>query len=421
MNLMQKAARWALSKAVGFPSWPGSWTTDNWPAGLKLGVDMESDAGIAISGPVALQCSAIWACVRIRAQMMGHFPLTVYRRNPKGIEVLEGHSLYPILHDSPNALMTSMEWRQALSVNFDLYGNAFVKITTEKDRVVALQPLASARMSILSDNGNLKYEYALKNGSKETYQPDQILHLRNFSLDGIVGLNPIEQERHTVGLAVAQQKFGAAIYKNGGRVAGVLEHPASLSKEAVDRLRETWMKIHGGAENSGQIAILWEGMKYNAIGLSPGDAQYIEARKFQLGEIARIYGVPPHLIADLDRATFSNIEHQGIEFVTYTIAPMCVLWEQRIKKSLLNRPDDRGVYAKFNVAALMRGDASARANFYASMVQNGIMSRDECRELEELTRRGGPADELTVQSNMLDLAALQKLTAGGKKPAGDGQ
>lgn len=417
MNVLQKAARWAFSKATGFPTW----RTDNWPAGLVLGSYSESDSGITITGPSALQCSAIWACVRIRALMMGHFPLVVYRRTPTGIEVLQDHPLYEVLHDSPNAYMTSMEFRQAMSVNFDLYGNAFASKEMIGDRVVALNPLRSERMTIKIEKGTLLYDYWLPEGTRRVFQADEILHLRNFSIDGIVGLNPIEQERNAIGLAIAQQRFGAALYKNGGRPAGVLEHPARLDKTAVDRIREGWDAVHANPENAGKVAILWEGMKYNAIGLSPQDAEYVEARKFQLGEIARIYGVPPHLIADLDRATFSNIEHQSIEFVTYNLAPQCVLWEQRIKKSLLNRPGaDNGVYAKFNVASLLRGDSAARASFYSTMVQNGIMTRDECRELEELTRRGGQADELTVQSNMLDLTQLSKLLAAPKPAAGAG-
>lgn len=409
MNILQKGFRWAFSKATGFPAWPSSWNTTNWPAGLTLGGSVDTDAGVAISGLTALQSSGIWACVRIRAQMMGHFPLVVYRKTPAGAEVLEKHPLYRMLHDSPNEYMTSMEWRQSLSVNFDLFGNAFALKNQIGDRVVALDPLSSQAMSIKKENGRLFYDYT-EDGKVKRYTPDQILHLRNFSLDGIVGLNPIEQERHAIGLSIAQQKFGSALYKNGGRPAGVLEHPGGLPPEAVKRLRESWEGIHASPENAGKVAILWEGMKYNSIGLSPGDMVYIEARQFQLAEIARIYGVPPHLIADLSRATFSNIEHQTLEFLIFNVAPMCVLWEQRLKKSLLAK--EPGVYVKLNVSALMRGDAKARSEYYSSMTQNGIMSRDECRELEELPRRGGAADELTVQSNMLDLNALQKLTAG---------
>lgn len=415
MNRIQKVARWALSKAVGFPAWPSAWNTTNWPAGLVLGTSVDTDAGVSITGQSALQSSAIWACVRIRALMMGHLPIVVYKRSKAGLELLESHPVYKLLHDSPNDNMTSMEWRQAMSVNFDLYGNAFAEKVMLGDRLVALEPLSSEFVSIKAQDGALFYEYAV-NGQTKRYEPGKILHLRNFSLDGIVGLNPIEQERHAIGLAIAQQKFGSALYKNGGRPAGVLEHPASLTPEAVKRLRDSWETIHASPENAGKVAILWEGMKYNAIGLSPGDVQYIEARKFQLAEIARIYGVPPHLLADLDRATFSNIEHQGIEFVTYSLAPMCVLWEQRLKKALLEK--ESGVYVKFNVSALMRGDAAARASFYSSMVQNGIMSRDECRELEELRRRGGAADELTVQSNMLDLNQLQKISAAAGSTGG---
>ncbi len=414
MNILQKATAWAFSKAMGFPPW----TTGNWPNGLKIGSDTSTDAGISVNGPGALAISAIWACVRIRSQMLGSFPVVVFRKGPNGTKVLEDHDLYTVLHDSPNQYMTSMEWRQCMSVAFDLYGNAFSEIKRMGARVVSLNPLQSDHMQIVQDNGNLTYRYKWPKTSKQTeFKPDDILHLRNFSLDGIVGLNPIEQQRHSIGLGLAQQRYGSALYKNGGRPAGVLEHPAKLDKPAVTRLRESWEAIHAGAENGGKVAILWEGMKYNAVGLSPMDQQFIESRKFQLDEYARIYGVQPHLIGNLDRSTNNNIEQQGIEAVIYGFAPTCELWEQRIKKSLLNRPGtDNGVYAKFSLDALMRGDSIARAAFYSSMTQNGIMTRDECRDSENLPRMGGAAAELTVQSNMTELDLLGKLVAARLMP-----
>jgi HK97 family phage portal protein len=343
--------------------------------------------------------------------MMGHFPLVVYRREKNGTRILHDHPAHLLLHDAPNRNMTSMEFRQAVSANYDMFGNAFVEIARIGGRVKALNLLDSRRMRIRMTDGELWYDYTPPQGGRVTYRPEDIMHLRNFSLDGVTGLNPIEQQRNAIGMAIAQQDYGSAVYKNGGRPSGVLEHPGSLSPEAVARMRKDWDSVHSGPANSGKVALLWDGMKYNAIGLSSVDLQYIESRKYQVAEIARIYGVPPHLLADLDRATFSNVEQQSIEFVLYSLAPLCVLWEQRIKQSVL--AGEPGVYAKFKLASLLRGDATARAGFYSSMVQNGIMTRDECRDLEELNLRGGEADELTVQSNMLDLGQLMKI--GGKK------
>lgn len=405
MNKLQKMVGAFLMKAAGFPPWL---------AGL-FSIGGVSSSGVSVTPENAMQCSAIWACVRIRARMIGHFPLYVYRKTPKGVEILDQHPLYPMLHESPNALMTSMEWREAMSLNFDIFGNAFAeKIKLDSaGPVVALNLLPSRNMRIKIQDDVLTYEYHEKNGRPRILQPDDVLHWRDVSWDGITGLNKLEQQRNVIGMTIAQQEFQSALYKNGGYPSGVLEHPSKLNAETVSRIRDTWEKTHSGVTNTAKTAILWDGMKYNAVGLTPQTAQLLESRQFQLSEIARMFGVPPHLIADLVRATFSNIEQQGIEFVTYGLAPDCVRFEQRIKKSVLNDPKrDLGVYCKFNVAALMRGDAAARATFYASMVQNGIMTRDECRELEELTRRGGAADELTVQSNMLDLDKLAKLAAG---------
>ena len=401
VNNLQKAFRWMLTKAAGVPvlGFPGSFSP-GWGS-------FDTNSGAIVTPESALQYSAIWAAVRIRALMMGHLPLGVYRRRNGKVEPATDSPMYALLHDSPNPYMTSMEFREAVSVNYDLFGNAFVEIK-KRGAEVGLHVLDSHCMTVETDDKTNApvYKYSTKTGIV-TYKPSEIMHIRNFSLNGIFGLNPIEQERHVIGMALAQQKFGGSMYRNGGRPSGVLEHPGNPSDPDREKLRNSWEALHNGPDNSGKVAILWGGMKYNAIGMSAEDMQFIESRKFQVTEIARIYGVPPHLLGDLERATFANIEQQSIEFVAYSLAPHCVKWEQRINQSLLA---GSGVYAKFNLSALMRGDAASRANFYSSMVQNGIMSRDECRELEELNARGDRADELTVQSNMIDLSALQSLS-----------
>jgi HK97 family phage portal protein len=302
-----------------------------------------------------------------------------------------------------------MEFREAVSVNFDLFGNAFIEIKKTPSGGVALYALESRKMNVKIENNEPVYEYQTATGTRK-YRHSQIIHLRNFSIDGLTGLNPIQQQRQAIGTASAQQTFSAKMYRNGGRPSGVLEHPGFLSLDAVGNIRSDWEKVHSGADNAGKVAILWEGMKYNAIGMTADDMQFIESRKFQVAEIARIYGVPHHLLGDLERATCSNIEQQNIEFVQYVLAPYCAKWEQRLNQSLLSK--EPGIYAKFNLSALMRGDAASRAHFYSSMVQNGIMSRNEVRHLEELNTIDGEADSLTVQANMLDLSDLQKITAG---------
>jgi len=409
INWVQKAFRLLLTKAAGFPPWNpgGTFTAGGGTSGWGI---FSSDAGITINHETALQCSAIWAAVRIRSLMIGHLPLNVYRRAGDVLVPAADHPLQKTLHTAPNLNMTSMEFRESVSVNFDLFGNAFVEIMKLNNQGgIALYPLESRKMTVHIQDNEPVYEYYTPKGTR-TYKPGEIMHIRNFSLDGIIGLNPVQQQRHVLGTALAQQTFSAKMYRNGGRPSGVLEHPGALSPDAVSNIRENWEKVHSGADNAGKVAILWEGMKYNAVGMTADDMQFIESRKFQLGEIARIYGVPPHLLGDLERATFSNIEQQGIEFVTNVLAPYCVKLEQRLKLSLLSGEPD--VYVKFNLTALMRGDTAARAQFYSSMVQNGIMTRNECRMLEELNPRSD-ADDLTVQSNMLDLSELAKV--GQKK------
>jgi HK97 family phage portal protein len=409
-----------FEKAIGFPAW----RSDNYPGGygsiFGLG-GYQSDAGVDVGGLNALTVSGIWACARLFCQTMGSLPLHLIRDSGKGKIKAVDNPLFTLLHDSPNRYMTSMEWREAMALGYILFGNCFSRKEKIGSRIVALTPLRPDWMVVkFNQQGDLIYEYHTGSGN-ETYAADDILHIHGFSLNGIVGLNPVEQQRHVIGLAAAQQQQASSVTRNGGMISGTLEHPSHLKPETAQKIREQWESIHSGANNSGKVAVLWEGMKYNRLGLSMMDQQFLEQRKFQLGEIARIYGFPPHKIGDLDRATFSNIEHQGIEFVVDSILPHCVRWEQRLNKSLLYGTNSSELYFRFNVDGLLRGDAAARAAFYSTMVQNGIFTRNECRESEDRDKSDQPgADELTVQVNLIDLANLSKLTAAQTAPANGG-
>jgi HK97 family phage portal protein len=420
VNPFQKAARWMMEKAVGFPPW----RTDNWPSAANgiLGLGGYSNSsGTSIGGLNALQVSGIWACARLFCQTMGSLPLHLIQDTGKGKIKAIDNPLFTLLHDSPNQYMTSMEWREAMALGYILFGNSFSKIERIGNRIVALTLMRPDWMLIrVNKQGELEYEYRPGSATPEVYKPSDILHFRNFSIDGIVGLSPVEQQRHVIGLAAAQQDQAGAIVRNGGAVSGTLEHPSHLKPEIAQKIRDSWDAIHSGASNAGKVAVLWEGMKYNRLGLTMLDQQFLEQRKFQLSEIARIYGFPPHKIGDLDRATFSNIEHQGIEFVVDSILPHCIRWEQRMNKTLLFGAMASNTYFKFNVDGLLRGDAAARASFYSTMVQNGIFTRNECRENEDRDRSDQPgSDELTVQVNLIDLANLSKLVPA--TPAGGTQ
>ena len=254
----------------------------------------------------------------------------------------------------------------------------------------------------------LKYTYSDDNENKTyVFASERIFHIPGLSFNGINGISPIEQAREAIGLALATEEFGAKFFSNGARPGGVLEHPGVVKDP--ERIRESWNKVYQGTRNSHKIAVLEEGMKYHEIGIPPEQAQFLQTRKYQLNEICRIFRVPPHLVGDLERSTFSNIEHQSIDFVTHTIRPWLVRWEQAIYKSLLNEQERRLYYAKFNVDGLLRGDFATRMQGYATARQNGWMSINDIRSLEDMnpipSEQGG--DDYLVNGNMVK-ANLQK-------------
>lgn len=265
-----------------------------------------------------------------------------------------------------------------------------------------------------TQSGKIKYTYSDDiTNQTYVYRPEQIFHIKGLSLDGVTGLSPISQAREAVGLSLATEEYGAKFFGNGARPGGVLEHPGILKDP--EKLRESWNKVYQGTRNSHKVAVLEEGMKYHTIGIAPEDAQFLETRKYQVNEICRIFRVPPHLVGDLERATFSNIEHQSIEFVQHTIRPWLVRWEQEISRSLLDEKERLLYFAKFNVDGLMRGDYKSRMEGYAIGRQNGWLSINDIRRLEDLSLvpadKGG--DEYLVNGNMITATEPTKKTAGG--------
>jgi len=248
------------------------------------------------------------------------------------------------------------------------------------------------RMSVDRDaNGRLYYTYTRSNdeaptmkGSTVTLQPSDVLHIPGLGFDGLVGYSPIAMAKNAIGMAMACEEYGAKFFANGAAPGGVLEHPGTIKDPA--RVRESWQTTFGGSGNSNKIAVLEEGMKYTPIGISPEQAQFLETRKFQINEIARIFRVPPHMLADLEKSSFSNIEQQSLEFVKYTLDPWVVRWEQSMCRALLSDSEKPTVFIKFNVDGLLRGDYESRMSGYATARQNGWMSANDIRELENLDR-----------------------------------
>ena len=372
-------------------------------------------AGKSVTERSAMQMTAVYACVRILSEAIAGLPLHLYRYTNTGSkEKAIDHPLYLLLHDEPNPEMSAFVFRETLMTHLLLWGNAYAQIIRNgKGEVIALYPLMPNKMTVDRDqNGKLYYSYLhstdeadTMKGSTVILSPQDVLHIPGLGFDGLVGYSPIAMAKNAIGLAIATEEFGAKFFANGAAPSGVLEHPSTIKDPA--KVREAWQSQFGGSSNSGKIAVLEEGMKYTPISISPEQAQFLETRKFQINEIARIFRVPPHMLADLEKSSFSNIEQQSLEFVKYTLDPWVIRWEQSLARTLFNPDEKKEFFFKFNVDGLLRGDYASRMNGYATARQNGWMSANDIRELENLDRI--PAEEggdlYLINGSMLPMAS----------------
>ena len=385
-------------------------------------------AGKTVTERSAMQMTAVYSCVRILAEAVAGLPLHLYKyTDDGGKEKALDHPLYRLLHDEPNPEMSSFVFRETLMTHLLLWGNAYAQVIRNgKGEVIALYPLMPNKMSVDRDeNGRLYYTYyrgsdeAIKNKDfAVTLQPSDVLHIPGLGFDGLVGYSPIAMAKNAIGMAIACEEYGAKFFANGAAPGGVLEHPGTIKDP--QRVRESWQSTFGGSGNANKIAVLEEGMKYTPIGISPEQAQFLETRKFQINEIARIFRVPPHMVGDLEKSSFSNIEQQSLEFVKYTLDPWVIRWEQSIQRALLSHDEKAVYFAKFNLEGLLRGDYQSRMNGYAIGRQNGWMSANDIRELENLDRI--PAEEggdlYLINGNMLP---LKNAGAFANTPTDDGK
>ena len=389
-------------------------------------------SGKAVTEGGAMQITAVYACVRILSEAIAGLPLHLYRyTDGGGKEKAVGHPLYLLLHDEPNPEMSSFVFRETLMTHLLLWGNAYAQVIRNgKNEIVALYPLMPNRMTVDRDkDGRLFYQYnhtaedaPTSKNSTVILQPRDVLHIPGLGFDGLVGYSPIAMAKNAIGLAIATEEYGSKFFANGAAPSGVLEHPGTIKDPA--RVRDSWQQTFGGSANSNKIAVLEEGMKYTPISISPEAAQFLETRKFQINEIARIFRVPPHMVGDLEKSSFSNIEQQSLEFVKYTLDPWVVRWEQSIQRTLFTDEEKKAYFVKFNVEGLLRGDYQSRMTGYATARQNGWMSANDIRELENLDRipaeDGG--DLYLINGNMLPLdraGAFADTTENGKEEKTD--
>ncbi|MBG9980450.1 phage portal protein [Facklamia lactis] len=365
-----------------------------------------SSAGKNVNERSAMQMTAVYACVRILAESVASLPLHLYSSNEDGNkEKAKEHPLYFLLHDEPNPEMTSFIFRETLMTHLLLWGNAYAQIIRNgKGEVISIYPLMPNKMKVKRDSQSKEiiYEYYHEDGKVELTDFD-VLHIPGLGFDGLMGYSPIAMAKNAIGVALATEEYGAKFFANGAQPGGVLEHPGIIKDP--ERVRNSWSQSFGGSSNSNKIAVLEEGMKYTPISISPEQAQFLETRKFQINEIARIFRVPPHMVGDLEKSSFSNIEQQSLEFVKYTLDPWVLRWEQAMNRALIPKKNKQTYFISFNVDGLLRGDYESRMNGYATARQNGWMSANDIRTLENLDliskEEGG--DLYLVNGNMLPL------------------
>lgn len=377
---------------------------DFWYAPVGLPVA----AGVRVSSHTAMCLAIIYASVKIISESLGMLPLILYQRKDTARERATFHPLYNVLHNAPNNWQTRMQWIEMMQGHVLLRGNAYSeKIFGNSGFVEQLIPLHPDRVKVkVTSDTNWAYEVVDRMGKARIVLRDEMFHLRGLTTDGILGMNPIEAERQTIGTTIAMQDYAGRFYANDARPGGIIEYPGKFEdEEAIRKFRAAFQNAQTGS-NRHKTAILERGMTYKEIKLSNKDAQFIDSRKYQDIDIARIFRIPPHKLGILDKASFSNIEQQAIEFVTDTLLPWITRWEQEIQRSILH--DDNQFYAEFLPDALLRGDTKSRYEAYNIGITAGFLTRNEARTKENMNPKPG-LDEPLQQLNMTTPSRAQAL------------
>ncbi len=342
------------------------------------------DAGVAVDERIALGYAAVFACIRVIAESVATLPVGVYRHLDKGKAPAREHGAWSLLNRAPNPEMGAFTFRETLTAHCAGWGNAYAEIERRRNgQPLYLWPLRPDRTKPIRDGKRLVYEHLSTTGQAKYLDPSDVLHVCGLGFDGLIGYNPIRMHKPAIGHGIAQEKYSSRFFANGSRPGGVIETPNAMDEVSAKRFRSNWENVHSGPDASHRVAILDGGAKFHETTIDPESSQLLESRKFSVEEICRIFRVAPHMIAHLDRATFSNIEQQSIEFVTYSLMSWLVRWETEINRKLF-LPGETDYYAEHNANRLLRGDAKSRYEVYAIGRQWGILSVDDCRGEENL-------------------------------------
>lgn len=377
-----------------------------------LGLGDGAAPNVAVNPASSLGVSAVYACVFLKAKTAGWLPCHVIQKSGGKTTGISDIGLHKVLNHRPNNYQTPYIFRLTMWAQMLLWGNAYAEIQRDirTGEVLGLYPIPAWEVTVKLDKGVKSFVIG-----GEVFADHEILHLMAPGIDGVRGLSPIRLHRMTVGMALESLAYGEQFYRNGTRLAGALQHPSKISDDAATRLRTSWTATYAGKANSGKVAILEEGMTFNPFTMPMEDAQYVETCKFKVTEIARIYGVPPHKVGDLDRATFTNIEHQSIEFVNDGMMPDLVQFEQECDVKLLtDRQREQGYQTKHNVKALLRGDIKSQAEALKIGREGGWYSVDDAREYLDLNPvEGEGGDERIRPMNFVPIGT----PASGAKDA----
>jgi HK97 family phage portal protein len=328
----------------------------------------------------ALQSSAVWACCRVISEAVSALPAQIYEQTQEGKVKALKHPYYRMLTLAPNPLMTMVQFRQTAVLHMMLYGNAYAIPESIDGEVIALWLVPPERVRVQVNGSYYKYLVTDALGKVTEYEPMALMHFRLFSLDGIMGLSPIEYHKTTLDVEAAARGYSLSLMLNNGRPAGVLEYPGSMTKEQIQDIRTSWKQIHSGPQNVGNVVVLDGGTKYAALAMPPEQMEFVAQQRLSVEQIARIYGVPPHLVGALDKPTYASVEQQSLEFVQYTLQPIVTSLERTIQTVLLD-----GLYFyKLNLAAFERSDIKTRYAAYATGRQWGWLSVNDIRELEDM-------------------------------------
>jgi HK97 family phage portal protein len=388
-----------------------------WIMGM-LGRGAQTSSGVWVNADTALRYTPIMAGTRIVAESIAMLDLPVYRRLAKGgKEEAPDHPLYSVLHDLPNEWQTSFEWREMMTAHALLRGNGYSLIQRRPDGSVSdLIPLNPDRIKpYRRPSGEVWYEFRPINGPVQQFDSSEMFHLRGMSSDGLMGLSSVTLAREAIGLGMAAEEYSARYFSNDATPPAYLKHPGQLKEPASSRLKQSWQEMYSGLPNAHKMAILEEGMDIKTIAATNRDSQTLETRNFQIQEVSRILRVPAHMLGDLSKATVSNIEQLGMEFLTYTLMPWLARWQQAIARDLFTAKGRSQYFAKFVTRQLLMGDMASRSQYYATMVQWGLMNPNEGRELEDFN----PRADAEGKSYLRPMNMVEEGNAGPKQAPAD--